>query len=292
MTRKERRRPTRQRTTTKAARLERKSANEFLAGKVVSLGNLLGGPVLDAAGRRVGRLNDVVARWDKDAAHPIVTSLIVKTGRALTRVAVSDVRIEQHRIHLQTPRLVVSIPERQPDEIALARDVLDRQLVDVSGIQVVRAADVYLSHLDATWHLGGVDVSQRAFWRRTLPRRRTSPRPAHLIDWADLQTFVPRFFDYANDSPESPAAAAGSAGGSVRLGAPAANLHTLNARDVAALLRSLERTNRAQLSTNVGATTLAEALRTFNVLERDMILSELVPHQQGEIRALLEGESP
>jgi hypothetical protein len=49
---------------------------------------------------------------------------------------------------------------------ALARDVLDRQLVDTSGVQVVRAADAYLLNGPHGWELAGIDVALLS-WQKT-----------------------------------------------------------------------------------------------------------------------------
>jgi hypothetical protein len=51
-------------------------------------------------------------------------------------------------------------------DVALAREVLDRQVVDTSGVQVVRAADAYLVDGPQGWELAGIDVGLRSFGRR------------------------------------------------------------------------------------------------------------------------------
>jgi len=56
---------------------------------------------------------------------------------------------------------------------------------------------VYLVNGPRGWELAGVDVKQRSFARRLLPKARVCPSPDRAIDWADLQTFVPRFTDPA-----------------------------------------------------------------------------------------------
>ena len=68
---------------------------------------------------------------------------------------------------------------------------------------------VYLVNGPRGWELAGVDVKQRSFARRLLPKARVCPSPDRAIDWADLQTFVPRFTDPALPAEPDPAAAAG-----------------------------------------------------------------------------------
>ena len=84
------------------------------------------------------------------------------------------------------------------DDVALARarDVLDRQHVDTSGVQVVRAADAYLLNGPQGWELAGIDVGLLSFGRRLVTRRRACPPPDRVIEWAQLHAFVPRFTGY------------------------------------------------------------------------------------------------
>jgi hypothetical protein len=77
------------------------------------------------------------------------------------------------------------------DDVALARDVLDRTLVDRSGVQVARAADAYLLNGPQGWELAGIDVGLLSSGRRLVTRRSGCPPPDRVIDWTQLQAFVP-----------------------------------------------------------------------------------------------------
>src|SRR5581483_8745896 len=80
--------------------------------------------------------------------------------------------------------------ERRPGEVMLGRDVLDHQLVDVDGVQVIRAADLYLAPVLGSIRLVGVDVSTSSLLRRLGPARwRSRPTPGRVIDWAAIQPF-------------------------------------------------------------------------------------------------------
>ena len=123
-----------------------------VAGQVISLAQLLGRPVRTDAGARVGRVSDAVVRWTGDVVHPPVVACLIRVGRGLALVEMGDVVLRQNEIRLRSAqRMVWGSVSRQGD-VALARDVLDRQLVDLSGIQVVRAADVYLLNGPGGWN--------------------------------------------------------------------------------------------------------------------------------------------
>jgi len=141
----------------------------------------------------------------------------------------ADVTMRQTEVRLRSAQLTVSRPVRQPGDIVLAHDVLDHQLVDLSGVQVVRAADVYLVNGPRGWELADVDVGLRSLARRLLPKARVCPPPARAIDWADLQAFVPRFTETALTGEPGPAAA-GDTGGGVQFARPTAELTKLRGR--------------------------------------------------------------
>jgi sporulation protein YlmC with PRC-barrel domain len=123
---------------------ERLSVRRALEGQLVSLVNLLGRPLLDVEGTRVGKVDDVVVRWERNSAYPRVVAILARVGKGYAVVAADDITISQTGVKLRSDRQVVARPVRQRGDVALARDVLDHQLVDLAGVEVVRANDVYL----------------------------------------------------------------------------------------------------------------------------------------------------
>jgi len=266
---------------------DRLAVHRALAGQLISLANLLNRPVLDKAGTRVGRVSDVVVRWEEGVPHPPVTAVLVGAGNGYALVAARDVSLEQSEVRLLTDQTVVARPVRREGDVALARDVLDRQLVDVAGVQVVRAADIYLVEVSEGWELGGIDVGQWSLVRRLLPRRRICPPPDRLIDWADLQAFVPRFSDSALPGPVGPAAAAGTTGSGIKLGSPARAIRRLRAKQVAAIISDLGPREQAQVAALAAPSAAAAALRELDPAKRDAILAELDADDRARLLALL-----
>ena len=266
---------------------DRIAARRTIADQTISLAHLLGRRVLDAAGTRVGKVSDVVVRWDTDVTYPPVVGILVSVGSGLAFVDLQDVTLTQTGARLRSEQQTVSRPVRGESEVALARDVLDRQLVDVAGIQVVRAADVYLINGPRGWELAGVDVGVRAFGRRLMPKRRMCPPPDRAIEWADLQAFVPRFTDTALPG-NGPAAAAGIIGGGMQLGRPASELKKLRARDVAAILAELGRGQQAQMTALATSSAAVEALRRLTPSQRAALLAELSESDRNRLQAMLD----
>jgi sporulation protein YlmC with PRC-barrel domain len=259
------------------------------AGELISLANLVGRPFVDSAGNRVGLINDVIVRWESGVAHPPVVGVVVKIGKGLARVAAGEIILTQSGVRRRLERITAAVAARQTNEVALVRDVLDHQLVDVTGVQVVRAADLYLVRRGAGWELAGIDVGIWALLRRVLPKRRTCPPPDRALDWSDVQAFVPRFAGEAPSEPVGPAAAASLSDSSVQTAYPAARLHKLSAKDVADLLSGLDRNSQTQLAVLADTSTVAEALADLEPTKLDALLAELDETDRAKLKDLLSG---
>jgi hypothetical protein len=279
--------PIKGRRTVSDAVRERLSVRRALEGQLVSLVNLLGRPLLNNVGTRVATVDDVVVRWERDSAYPRVVAVLARTGKVYAVVAADDISISQTGVQLRSDRHMVARPVRQKGDVALARDVLDHQLVDLAGVEVRRANDIYLFDGPNGWELAGVDVASRAFLRRLGPRRRSCPPPLRAIDWAELQSFVPRFTDAALPIEPGPADAAGEVGGAVKLGVPARDLKKLRAKDVASLLAEPGRGQQAQVAALVPQSAAVEALRQLDPAQREALMAELSQDDRQRLEEIL-----
>jgi sporulation protein YlmC with PRC-barrel domain len=261
--------------------------NGTFADRVISVAHIVGRPVRDDAGTRIGKVSDIVVRWDAGNEHPPVTGVLVRAGRTFAVVPPADVTLSQTEVRLRSNAQVVSRPVRGDEDVALARDVLDRQLVDTSGVQVVRAADAYLLNGPQGWELAGIDVGLLSFGRRLVTRRRACPAPDRLIDWAQLQAFVPRFTDTTTAWQSAPTTAAGTAGSGLQLGRSAAQLKELRGPEVAALLSDLSRSQQAQLVAMAQPSAATEALRQLDPDHREALLAQLDETDRARLRAML-----
>jgi sporulation protein YlmC with PRC-barrel domain len=267
---------------------DRKSLARREVGRdMVSLSNLIGRPVRGYGGARVGRVADVVADWKGGAKHPLVSGVLVKVGKGTAMVPIDELTLTQTAVRISSPSVGIEVPPERDGSAHLARDVLDHQLVDVAGVQVVRAADVYLLNLGRGWEVAGVDVGAWALLRRLLPKRRRCPPADRALDWADAQAFVPRFPEEASAGVEGPAGAADASDGGVRLAYPAAQLHRLRAKDVARLLGSLDRGPQAQLAAMADPSTAAKALADLDPPKLDALLSQLDAADRSRLTALM-----
>ncbi|GAC1396048.1 MAG: CBS domain-containing protein [Pyrinomonadaceae bacterium] len=150
------------------------------------LSQVLGRPIFDVEGERVATIKDVIVQLG--AEHPTLMGLVARYRRRdffLPRFHISQ--FSEQGARLNTDILDLRPFVRRENEILLARDVLDKQLIDVDGKRVVRVNDVQIIEARGEWRVTGADVSLQGLWRRLAPAGFIgSRRPVEVIDWADV----------------------------------------------------------------------------------------------------------
>jgi hypothetical protein len=131
------------------------------------LSNLLGSPATTTTGEPLGRVWDVVTDVRKDAPAPVL-ALLLRSGKA------PPLAVPLTAIQRQAARgIVVAVTAarlerflRSPGELLLARDVLDRLVIDLDHGRAVRANDAVLAAGPDGWHLQAIDVGVGGVLRR------------------------------------------------------------------------------------------------------------------------------
>jgi sporulation protein YlmC with PRC-barrel domain len=207
---------------------------------LVSVAGAVGARVHDANARFVGVLDDVVVD-SVEERHPPVAGIVVRSPHGRTFVpiaAVADIR--PHTV-LLAGSLGDPASERPARLVALAHDVVDRQIVDVDGANVVRVSDLVLRRDGEGFRLVGVDVSVRTLFRRLGPaslRRRISAE--RVYDWDSVGAFSERGVD---GGPST-----------LHLTSATADLRRRGPADLAQLLADLPLHERDQLASGVVST--------------------------------------
>jgi CBS domain-containing protein len=164
-----------------------------LTQPVVHLSSVLRSPLLDRAGDRLGRVDDLIVRL-ADRGYPPVTGLKARIGGRELFVPVDRIAaLDPGSVRLGGEKLSLGRFERRVGEVLLGADVLGRKLVYVEADPpiLVTAHELELACIEGWWRVVGVDDSRRAQVRRLLPRRLRgliADRP--FIDWTDLEPFV------------------------------------------------------------------------------------------------------
>jgi len=257
------------------ARAQRLTTSREVRRTIVSLAGLIGVQVRNQSGQHVGRLVDLVARMHGEDRYPPITGLLVKVGsRTSFLKAASVASITHGSVTLSSARLDLREFIRRQGEVVLAKDVLDHQLVDVDGRQVIRAADLYLAPVGEDYRLVGVDVSLMTLLRRLGPKVwRTRPTPERVIDWDAVTPF-------GGESTTGPSA--------VHLRQSEEDLHRLHPSDLAHLLEDLDRSERKALLERLDRETAADALEEMDPGELRALLREAEPAYAAGLVASME----
>ncbi|MBK5092119.1 MAG: magnesium transporter [Actinobacteria bacterium] len=130
------------------------------------LSAMLGKRIEDADGNPLGRLEDIVAL--PGARFPVVSGVMVHSGhgRNRRRFFVPWDKVSYQRANLMVVQKNVEDSRPGPEDVFLARDLLDKQIVDLDGYKIVRVNDIRLASAGREMRVLGADVGLVAILRR------------------------------------------------------------------------------------------------------------------------------
>jgi CBS domain-containing protein len=264
-------------------------------GSFLFFSELVGLPILGQKGEKLGRLVDVLIDGS-DPAYPLARAIAVRRRRndQVRRIAWSDVvELGQRQIRVRGAEELLRPPERMPNEISVAEDVIDRQLVDTNGAKVRRANDLHFLFVRGELRLAHVDVGFRALIRRV-----------GFQAWVDgaMRTILPkaRYLTEENFVRWKNVQSVNISAPRLRLDVTRSALAKIHPADLAEILAELNQPQRAvlfgQLPKDAAAWTLEEADAE---LQRDLLSSlradkaaDLVEAMEPDEAADLLGELP
>ncbi|WP_314651680.1 magnesium transporter MgtE N-terminal domain-containing protein [Slackia exigua] len=134
------------------------------------LSAMLGMPVYDSTGEKLGIVSDLAISTGE--VFPRITSLAFK-GPGRTPFMISWRKyVEEYaddKVVLNTEAFNIRFSYLQPREILLARDLLDKQIVDTQGLKIVRVNDLKISPSGSQLRLLGAEVGVRGILRGLHP---------------------------------------------------------------------------------------------------------------------------
>ena len=134
------------------------------------LSQMIGEPVVDSSGERLGTISDLAISTGE--VFPRITSLAFK-GPGNVPFMISWRKyvdtFDDDGIVLGVDAHDIRFSYLQPDEVLLARDLMNRQIVDTQGLKVVRVNDLKLSQSGTQLRLLGAEVGIRGILRGLHP---------------------------------------------------------------------------------------------------------------------------
>jgi hypothetical protein len=167
------------------------SAPATQAPPILHLSAVVGSPLRDADGERLGKVEDLIVRLGGAGYPPITGFLVNVAGRPSFLGAERVSEIGVNGVVMRKAKLDLRPFERRAEEVLLKRDLLDRQLINVEGARLVRANEIELALVAGSWRVVGVDTGPRGGLRRLLPKALGSHiATGEFIDWAGVEPFV------------------------------------------------------------------------------------------------------
>ena len=256
---------------------------------MIYLSQLMGNPVYAADGEKIGSVSDLGIATGE--VFPRVTSLAFK-GPGRTPFMISWRKYvdtyDEKEIHLKVPAVEIRFSYLQPDEVLIARDILNKQIVDTRGMRVVRVNDLKLSDTSSTQlRLLGAEVGARGILRSLSPalehvalkvaRAFGHPIPERIIAWSYMD-LVER--DLSN----------------VKLSVSHKTLDDMHPADIADIIERLDPRLRGQVFAQLDDEQRAGAMAEFdddamaaelmggmNEREASRMLSEMDPDDAAEL---------
>ena len=154
----------------------------------IFISELLNKPVTDQQGDDLGRVSDVTVKPGNP--FPLVTGLVLKKKKRKRFIPLVQVELLNKKVvSVQVPEQ--GLPDVEPEEgqIFIREQLLDRQIVDIDGVKVVRVNDIKLGELDHHFSLVGLDVGFHGLLRRLGWEKKGAGRT--LIPWEMVQTLEP-----------------------------------------------------------------------------------------------------
>src|SRR6266700_4947676 len=272
------------------------------------LSQLLGAPVEDSQGVRIGKIIDIeetrfIAPLSQSAtaATPASTpasqpTLVIEGHTELTwYVPVKDVEWHGDTLRLRIPveqlstqPLTPSVGDQLIIAVSLAHDVLDKQVIDIARKKAVRVNDVCLAD---DWHILGIDSSTLGLVRRLAPNwllgtrrgsvNRSQRPPTNLILWENIELISSHQLDLIevpeNDQHEKESYADVTEDVPLNMPKPiqSGQLAELHPADIADIVHQLTPAQGARLLEGLDIETAADTLEEIDTERQSHILENI-----------------
>lgn len=237
----------------------------------VFVGDVLGKWVLDPRGEEIGRLKDIAV--EGGGKYPRAIGLVLEKKKSRRFLPWEDVSIFNRKI-ISSRKTEAELPEyvEQADQLLVARDLLDKQIVDIDGAKIVRVNDVKLTDEGSNAHLTDVDVGARGLLRRMGFERKgeaffeavRSPLAQRLISWEFIQPIASKL-------------------DKLTLSVSRDRISDLHPADIAQIISDLPADDRQDFFEKLDTETAAEALHELEPEVQADLISEMDKEQAADI---------
>src|SRR6266700_241200 len=249
------------------------------------LSQLLGTPVEDQQGVRIGKLVDItVSEAQVGSAEPTYPVALLVEGEEEQpwRVPLGDVERLEHSLRLRVPvaQLTLQLDSPLSHEVWLARDILDKQVIDIQRKKAVRVNDICLSD---DWQIEGIDNSTLGLVRRLAPNwllgsNKGRVMAPHLIPWQRIELIGTQRQEEPFITPDM----------STLPRPQSAHLAELHPADIAEIVHQLTPGQGARLIEGLDDETAADAMEEIDTERQRHILENIQADRAADILEAME----
>ncbi len=231
---------------------------------------LLGCDIFDTRENILGSISDVWVQippiTEDESARPKIAGIIIKSGGQKRHVQFTELQIVKFgtKYKVQCQSLQDVQPELFADGMLLKANILDKQIVDITGRKLVRVNDIRMVAISNGAYAIAVDVGIEGLLRRvgielpikfivSLFRKRI---PSKYILWDDIEAI-----DFSNLN--------------IKLSKTYSKLHTLHPSDVADIIEELGKSSKTTVFSSLDIEKAADVLEELEDHEQIHIIENL-----------------
>ena len=239
---------------------------------------LLGCDIFDARENILGSISDVWVQAppisEDEAARPKIAGIIIKSGGQKRHVQFTELQIVKFgtKYKVQCQSLHDVLPELFADGMLLKANILDKQIVDITGRKLVRVNDIRMVAISNGAYAIAVDVGIEGLLRRvgievpikfivSLFKGRI---PSKYILWDDIEAI-----DFNNLN--------------IKLSKTQSRLHTLHPSDVADIIEELGKSSKTTVFSSLDIEKAADVLEELEDHEQVHIIENLSVEKAADV---------
>ncbi|WP_424357151.1 magnesium transporter [Methanocella sp. MCL-LM] len=241
---------------------------------VVYFSAFQGQKVIDSEGRVLGRIKDFAITPGESLLEVSRIIYISSILRDSITVPMASVKSFDGAFRLKIPREEIPPGKLSDHEMLVVETILDKQIVDIDGLKVVRVNDVLLTRVKDKLCVVGVDVGFKGILRRLglgwVSGRLLTSMPDNLIAWSYIDPLDPGLRR-------------------IHLKIPRKKIGDLHPADIADIIEELDRKEQLLILESLGDEKAAE---TLEEVEPD-VQARIVKHMDSDdVADILENMNP
>ena len=237
------------------------------------LSQILGKKILDANGRKCGRVLDLVISVAE--LYPLVMGVLYRPPGGNT-----PQRLPWNRVREIRDILSIDVLQEGDDaegtlkegELLLKESLLDKQIVDTHGAKILRVNDLHLLRVNSSLRLVHVDVGLRGLMRRVGLERATEKFFQWFFDYQLTDNLIPWRVVQPLSSPDL-----------LRLKISQDRMAQLHPADLADIIEELDINKRTEVFQALDVETAAEALEETDPKIQVHLIENLHPAKASDI---------